>query len=92
LIVKFTIPISITASSLRGERAEGVDPEGVRGTAKECSPRWKMVFTWQAPMMFMAYGVCFFIVGLTLYVCGPFFEGEMWTAGTKVTNDNLGFG
>jgi hypothetical protein len=44
-----------------------------------------MVFTWQCPMMFMAYGVCFFLAALTLYVCAPFFNGEVWTAGTKVS-------
>jgi hypothetical protein len=53
--------------------------------ASAFKPRWKMVFTWQSPMMFMAYGVGFFLLGLTLYVCAPFFNGEVWTAGVKVS-------
>lgn len=47
-------------------------------------PRWIMVFTWQAPMMFMAYAVTLFLIGLTFYVCTPLFNGEVTTQGGKV--------
>jgi hypothetical protein len=49
--------------------------------------RWKMVFTWQAPMMLMAYSVIFFLAGLTVYVCTPLFNGEVNTPGGKVRRD-----
>jgi hypothetical protein len=49
--------------------------------------RWKMVFTWQAPMMLMAYSVIFFLAGLTVYVCTPLFNGEANTPGGKVRRD-----
>lgn len=49
-----------------------------------CVPRWKMVFVWQCPMMFMAYAVCFFLLGLSLYVCTPLFQGELFSSGAKV--------
>lgn len=35
-------------------------------------------------MMLMAYSVVFFLTGLTLYVCTPFFNDEVWTDGAKV--------
>lgn len=46
-----------------------------------------MVFTWQAPMMLMAYAVIFFLAGLTVYVCTPLFKGEATTFGGKVRRD-----
>jgi len=42
-------------------------------------PKWKMMFTWQCPMMFMAYSVISFLGGLTIYVCTPLFNGEFST-------------
>ena len=41
-------------------------------------PKWKMVFTWQCPMMFMSYSVCLFLAGLTLVVCTPLIRGDPW--------------
>ncbi|KAK0713704.1 hypothetical protein B0T26DRAFT_650859, partial [Lasiosphaeria miniovina] len=38
--------------------------------------RWKMVFTWQAPMMLMAYSVVGFIMGFVIYVCTPLYDGR----------------
>ena len=38
--------------------------------------RWHMVFTWQAPMMLMAYSVVAFLVGLTVFVCTPLYDEE----------------
>ena len=49
--------------------------------------RTKMVFTWQAPLMFMSYSVCAFLVGLTVLVCTPLIrEGHHWTIGHNVSN------
>ncbi|KAI0884482.1 uncharacterized protein GGS22DRAFT_189610 [Annulohypoxylon maeteangense] len=33
----------------------------------EVSIRWNMVFTWQAPIMLLAYSVMAFLVGMTVY-------------------------
>ncbi|KAF2866965.1 hypothetical protein BDV95DRAFT_648059, partial [Massariosphaeria phaeospora] len=49
-------------------------------------PRRKMVFTWQAPMMFTAYSVCAFLVGLTVLVCTPLMrlEEDGWGDGCSI--------
>lgn len=60
-----------------------------RESLRNCVPRWKMVFTWQAPMMLMAYAVTFFGAGLTVYVGTPLFNGEVTTPGGKVTEQSL---
>lgn len=39
-------------------------------------PRWKMVFIWQCPIMFMGYAVCAYLAGLTIYVCTPLIRGN----------------
>ena len=39
-------------------------------------PRWKMVFVWQCPVMFLSYAVLFYAFGLTLYVCSPLILGQ----------------
>jgi hypothetical protein len=54
------------------------------GAFQDSHPRWKMVFTWQAPMMLMAYAVMFFLAGLTTYVCTPLFRGEFPNDEAKV--------
>ncbi|USP81509.1 uncharacterized protein yc1106_08783 [Curvularia clavata] len=48
-------------------------------------PRRKMVFTWQAPVMFMSYSVCAFLGGLTILVCTPFIRHEReWGSGHNI--------
>ena len=50
-------------------------------------PKKKMVFTWQCPMMFMAYSVCAFLAGLTILVCTPLIRKDgKWNAGCNVRN------
>ncbi|XP_014560962.1 hypothetical protein COCVIDRAFT_33976 [Bipolaris victoriae FI3] len=44
--------------------------------AKVYVPRRKMVFTWQAPLMFMSYSVCAFLAGLTVLVGLPILRGD----------------
>lgn len=54
------------------------------------SPRLKMIFTWQAPLMFMSYSVCAFLVGLTVLVCTPLIrDRHNWTAGHSVRSLNF---
>ncbi|KAF2247983.1 hypothetical protein BU26DRAFT_393026, partial [Trematosphaeria pertusa] len=54
-------------------------------TSDGWKPRMKMVFTWQCPMMFMAYSVCAFLAGLTILVCTPLIRREgAWNAGCNI--------
>jgi len=55
----------------------------------EWRPRWKMVFTWQCPIMFMSYSVCFFSAGLTIYVCTPLIRRDSWSANSNVSQRRL---
>lgn len=48
-------------------------------------PRKKMVLTWQAPVMFMSYSVCAFLVGLTILVITPLIrDARTWGTGHNV--------
>ncbi|KAI0129347.1 hypothetical protein F4776DRAFT_167932 [Hypoxylon sp. NC0597] len=38
------------------------------------SIRWNMVFTWQAPIMLLAYSMIAFLLGLTVYICTPLYS------------------
>lgn len=46
--------------------------------------KWNMVFTWQAPMMLMAYAVMSFLTGLVIYVCTPLYDGRVFDDAGKV--------
>ncbi len=48
--------------------------------------KWNMVFTWQAPIMLLAYSVLGFITGLTIYVCTPLYNGKGFSDGSKVSS------
>lgn len=54
-------------------------------------PRWKMVFTWQCPAMFLAYSVLGFLSGLTLFVCTPLIRMRPWGAESNVSCFTLCF-
>jgi len=41
-------------------------------------PKWKMIFLWQCPQMFMSYSLILFLTGLTLLVCTPLIEKQPW--------------
>jgi hypothetical protein len=69
------------------DRMRSLEEDSRRDSPKNYAIRWKMVFTWQAPMMLMAYAVIFFLAGLTVYVCTPLFKGEATTSGGKVRRD-----
>ncbi|KAI8944661.1 hypothetical protein F4801DRAFT_594789 [Xylaria longipes] len=48
------------ASTNDSEKGKTADPPPVR-----CHIRWNMVFTWQAPIMLLSYGVIAFLVGIS---------------------------
>ncbi|KAI0379890.1 hypothetical protein F5Y04DRAFT_289722 [Hypomontagnella monticulosa] len=55
-------------------------PTSARGNINdniEVRVRWNMVFTWQAPMMLLAYSVIAFLVGLTVYICNPLYDKNL---------------
>lgn len=51
----------------------------------EVEVRWHMVFTWQAPMMLMAYSVLFFLLGLSIYVLTPLYDGREFDGEARVS-------
>ncbi|TAQ86448.1 hypothetical protein B7494_g5222 [Chlorociboria aeruginascens] len=66
-------------------RLQRIEQDTWRTHPQDYVIRWKMVFTWQAPMMLMSYASLFFLVGLTVYVCTPLFRGEVATTGGKIS-------
>ena len=49
-------------------------------------PRWKMVFVWQCPMMFLSYSISAFLLGLTLFVCTPLIRNDSWNTSSNVSS------
>lgn len=47
--------------------------------------RWNMVFTWQAPIMLMSYSVLFFLVGLSVFVLTPLYDGRDFDSDARVS-------
>ena len=45
---------------------------------------WRLVFTWQCPMMFIAYSTLFYIVGLSVVVLTPLIR-EDWGENSYVS-------
>ena len=69
----------------RGSRT-GADPSDCDGDPiGEWRPRWKMVFIWQCPSMFLSYSVCFYLAGLTLFVCTPLIRRDKWNTASNVS-------
>lgn len=46
--------------------------------------RWNMVFTWQAPMMLLSYSLIGFLMGLTICVLTPLYDGRDFDDACKV--------
>ena len=69
------------SSARRAESAAPWDSDIVIG---EWRPRWKMMFVWQCPSMVLSYSVCFFLAGLTLFVCTPLIRGDTWSSASDV--------
>lgn len=80
--VRRLLPLILTEVRPRGSHTDSVgENEGVG----EWRPRWKMVFIWQCPSMFLAYSVCLFLAGLTLVVCTPLIRGDKWNTASNVS-------
>lgn len=66
-----------------------------QGRNEEANPiihvhiKWNMVFTWQAPMMLMAYSAFSFIAGLAIYILTPLYDGREFDGSSKVCLDDL---
>ncbi|KAI1753775.1 hypothetical protein F4782DRAFT_68040 [Xylaria castorea] len=58
------------------ERGKSTDPPPVR-----CHIRWNMVFTWQAPIMLLSYGVIAFLVGISVYIITPLYTDDQSLGG-----------
>jgi len=37
---------------------------------------WRLIFSWQCPMMFIGYSTLFYMIGLSTVVCTPLFQEE----------------
>ncbi|KAK8019921.1 hypothetical protein PG990_005059 [Apiospora arundinis] len=64
---------------LEEERGKPADQQRHRNSPPpppQALVRWNMIFTWQAPMMLLAYSVVAFLVGLTVYVCTPLYADD----------------
>ena len=48
-------------------------------------PKWKMVFLWQCPQMFMSYSFILYLAGLILLVCTPLIKGQKWGPESNVS-------
>ncbi|KAI1647212.1 uncharacterized protein F4817DRAFT_365356 [Daldinia loculata] len=75
-----------------GERQQGLEAEASDFSTidtinddVEIRVRWNMVFTWQAPMMLLAYSVVAFLVGLTVYVCAPLYGECSYQSKTAIS-------
>ncbi|KAI1159333.1 hypothetical protein F5B18DRAFT_655767 [Nemania serpens] len=64
------------ASNNDSERGKSTEPPPAR-----CHIRWNMVFTWQAPIMLLSYGVVAFLVGITVYIVTPLYTNDQSLGG-----------
>lgn len=81
--VRRFLPLMLSEVRARGSRTDSVCDSNSVG---EWKPRWKMVFVWQCPIMFLSYSVCLFLAGLTLFVCTPLIKGDAWNSASDVRN------
>lgn len=79
--VRRFLPLILSEVRPHGTRTNAVCDSDSVG---EWRPRWKMVFIWQCPVMFLSYSICFFLAGLTLFVCTPLIRGDEWNAASDV--------
>ncbi|KAI0443749.1 hypothetical protein F4803DRAFT_514068 [Xylaria telfairii] len=56
-----------------GDRERGKSP---MQPTERAIIRWNMVFTWQAPMMLLAYSVIAFLMGTTVYIITPLYSDD----------------
>ncbi|KAI1362682.1 hypothetical protein F5Y08DRAFT_311440 [Xylaria arbuscula] len=65
-----------------GDRERGKMP---MSRTEQASIRWNMVFTWQAPMMLLAYSVIAFLIGVTVYITTPLYTDDTSLGGKSVS-------
>ncbi|RYC61792.1 hypothetical protein CHU98_g4400 [Xylaria longipes] len=70
------------ASTNDSEKGKSADPPPVR-----CHIRWNMVFTWQAPIMLLSYGVIAFLVGISVYIITPLYTNDQSLGGKPVSHN-----
>ena len=76
------LPHMLRKTSMQVSHNEARNPEYDLG---EWTVRWKMVFTWQVPMMFMAYSFLCYILGLTIMACSPLLQRQPWGPESNVS-------
>ena len=80
--VRRFLPLMLGEVRARGSLTDSARDEG--DLIGEWRPRWKMMFIWQCPAMFMSYSICFFMAGLTIFVCTPLIRRDRWSTGSDV--------
>lgn len=74
-------PTPAFATSI-GDREKGKMP---MTRTEKAYIRWNMVFTWQAPMMLLAYSVIAFLMGVTVYITTPLYTDDRSLGGKSVS-------
>lgn len=80
--VRRFLPLMLCEVRASGSLTDSARDEG--DLVGKWRPRWKMAFIWQCPAMFMSYSICFFLAGLTLFVCTPLIRGDRWNTDSDV--------
>jgi hypothetical protein len=81
IVAEITLtPTEVNSHAYNARGAFGRDRQQLR----QWKPRWGMIFMWQCPVMFMAYSICLYLLGLTLYICSPLISGD-WEANAYVS-------
>lgn len=76
-----TAPSRVPAAQPQQPAQGMAGPARGQGSATPAIPlraevRWNMVFTWQAPMMLLSYSLIAFVMGLSLCVLTPLYDGR----------------
>lgn len=50
---------------------------------------WKLIFTWQCPIMFIGYSTLMYFIGLVVIVCTPLIHREEWGPGIWVSTTSI---
>lgn len=73
--------VRLTVRSLEGSTPEARAP----GQDYTWQMSWRLVFTWQCPIMFIGYSTLFYFIGLSIVVCSPLIQGAEWGPGVWVS-------
>lgn len=77
-------PQSQQAAQGSAGTAGGQNTAGTGAPPVRAEVRWNMVFTWQAPMMLLSYSLIGFLMGLTICVLTPLYDGRDFDDACKV--------